>query len=81
MLAAGKATAPPSMRAALPVACRMLDEELAAELVGHLPKCLEAEIVKIKANHMVDGKASSLRIMQAIKNARQRVVDQRCCTS
>jgi hypothetical protein len=55
------------LRAVLPQACIVLDEELAAELVGHLPKCLENEIVKIKANHSVDGRASSLRIMQALK--------------
>ena len=45
----------------------MLDEELAAELVAHLPKCLEIEIIKVRANHMVDDRASSLRIMQALK--------------
>jgi hypothetical protein len=61
-----------ALKAALPEACCLLDEELAAELVGHLPRCLEPEIVKIKSNHMVDGKASSLRIMQAIKNRVER---------
>jgi hypothetical protein len=56
------------LRDALPAACATLDEELAAELVGHLPKCLESEIVKVKDNHLVNGRASSLRIMQALKN-------------
>ena len=46
---------------------RIIDQELAAELVVHLPKCLEAEIIKVKGNHMVCGRASSLRILQALK--------------
>jgi hypothetical protein len=61
-----------ALRVALPERCSTLDEELAAELVSHLPKCLEAEIVKIRSNHMIDGKASSLRIMQALKNRVER---------
>ena len=52
----------------LPEKCATLDAELAAEIVNHLPKCFETEVVKIKANHKIGESASSLQILRTLKS-------------